>query len=265
MKNFWKIFSLILIIFFMPPSYAAPPNEVGIILLHGKGSSPRFHILDTFKAKLMEMGYQVSVPQFPWAGKKGKANYSGDLEDAFKIITSEVTTLKNSGRKKIILAGHSMGTPAAIAFVVANSGVDGVIGIAPGHFVDTDFHKDFTSSDISKARKMTASGEGDNLIDVKDYNSGGRRFELKVKVKDYLSFFDPTGAMNLSKALQNIGNKPLLWIAPNNDPVTKKGWAKTYYSKIPDNVRSKYIVIDAEHINAPVKGIKQIHKWIEGL
>ncbi len=254
------VFSLLSLV--LTSVYAAPVSEVGIIVLHGKGGSPNFYILEKFTSKMSEKGYAVIVPRFQWGGAKGKADYSGSLDDAFKVLDQEISKLKQLGRKKIILAGHSMGTPVAIAYLRNHPGVDGVIGIAPGHFVGSTFHDKFVYFDVKKARQAVESGAGGDPLRVEDYNSGGRRFQMDVKANDYLSFFDPDGPMNFESSIQKMGSTPFLWIAPDADPVTKSGMASDYFSKAPKTPKSKFIEIEAEHINAPVKGIKEIHQWI---
>ncbi len=264
-KNKLSVLFIFASFLFFNASYAATPSEVGIIVLHGKGGSPNFPVLQKFESKMLDKGYAVVIPRFPWGGKKGKADYSGNLKDAFEIISSEITKLKQDGRKIIVLAGHSMGTPGAVAYAINHTDVDALIGMAPGHFVGSNFHNDFTSFEVNKAKQMVADGQGNETLNIEDYNSGNRRFKMTVKAEDYLSFFDPNGPMNLGVNLEKIGTTPFLWVAPNGDPVTQKGQAKEYFSKAPSNEKSKFVKIEAEHKNAPIKGVKVIHQWISDL
>ncbi len=253
------------LVLFATPIFAAAPPDVGIILLHGKGGSPKFHILEKFVAKMADKEYLVVAPQFPWSGANGKAEYSGNLSDAFSIIDQEIGKLKASGRKTIVLVGHSMGTPAATTYAATHPEVAGIIGVAPGHFVGSGFHDKFSFFDVRKARESGTRGASDEVISVEDYNSGNRRFQINVKASNYLSFFDPEGPFNFESALQNIGDVPFLWLAPAADPVTKSGQASMYFSKTPKNAKSKFVEVEAEHINAPLKGIKDIHTWLAEL
>jgi len=255
----WAIFLLAF------PSLAADPSEVGIVLLHGKGSNPNFHIHQKFMAAMSDRGYAVVVPKFPWGGAKGKADYSGDLTDAFNTLDSEVKKLRDSGRKTIVLVGHSMGAPAAAAYAGFHPDIAAVIGIAPGHFVGSRFHEKFTYFDVRKARDSVSKGKSEELINVEDYNSGNRRFQLNVKSKDYLSFFDPEGPFNFELLLRNLGQVPFLWVAPDADPLTKNGQAFEYFSKTPKNDKSKFIKIHAKHVNAPVESTNDIYAWLSEL
>jgi pimeloyl-ACP methyl ester carboxylesterase len=60
------------------------------------------------------------------------------LNDAFSTIEKEVTNFRNQGKTKIVLVGHSMGTAGALAYTKHRGGIDGVIGVAPGHFPGSD-------------------------------------------------------------------------------------------------------------------------------
>jgi pimeloyl-ACP methyl ester carboxylesterase len=265
MKRVYSLLSFLALLLASSISNAASPSDVGIVLLHGKGGGPTFQVLVDFASEMTGRGYKVKTPKLPWSGKKGKAEYTGSLDDTFEIIKGEIASLRQSGREKIVLVGHSMGTAGAIAFVSTSPSVEGLIGIAPGHFPGSDFHNKFVFFDVKRAREMVFNGNGDRTLKVEDYNSGGRRFEMEVVAKNYLSLFDPKGPMNFGSNMKKLGETPLLWVAPDSDPVTTQGWAKDYFSMAPKNPKSKYIEINAEHINAPVKGVEVIHKWISEL
>ena len=265
---FMKFFQFIVcwvVVWFAVPGFAAAPSDVGIVLLHGKGGSPNFHILEKFVFKMEDKGYAVVAPKLPWGGSKGKADYSGDLTDAFGTLDTEIEKLKAAGRKTIVLVGHSMGVPAAMAYAGVHPDVAGVVGVAPGHLVGSRFHDKFVYFDVRKARELVSRGARDEPVSVEDYNSGNRRFQLNVRAKDYLSFFDPEGPFNFESLIRSIGGVPFLWIAPGADPVTTSGQASAYFSKAPKNAKSKFVEVEAEHINAPVKGIKDIHAWLSEL
>jgi pimeloyl-ACP methyl ester carboxylesterase len=265
MKKVCSLLSFLALLLTSSISNAASPSDVGIVLLHGKGGGPTFQVLVDFASEMTAKGYKVTAPKLPWSGKKGKAEYTGSLDDTFEIIKGEIESLRQSGRKKIVIAGHSMGAAGAVAFAASGLFVDGLVGMAPGHFPGSDFHNKFVFFDVKRAKQMVSDGIGHQRLQVEDYNSGGRRFKMEVVAKDYLSLFDPQGPMNFGSSIEKLGETPLLWVAPDSDPVTKQGWAKEYFLMAPKNSRSKYIEINAEHINAPLKGVEVIHEWISDL
>ena len=71
-KNKLSVLFIFASFLFFNASYAATPSEVGIIVLHGKGSSPNFPVLQKFESKMLDKGYAVVIPRFPWGGKKVK-------------------------------------------------------------------------------------------------------------------------------------------------------------------------------------------------
>ena len=245
--------------------FAASPSDVGIILLHGKGAKPELNKYEELDGDLSSEGYSVVVPRMPWAGHKGKADYSGSLNDAFSTIEKEVTNFRNLGKTKIVLVGHSMGTAGALAYTKHRGGIDGVIGVAPGHFPGSDkFHLKKVMSDVRKARQMKADGKENKTLEITDYNSGKRSFAMTVVANDYLSFFDPEGPMNVDENIKGLGDVPFLWVAPIHDFVTKKK-ADKYFSMAPSNPKTKLVKIDAGHKLAPLKAFGEIHKWISEL
>ena len=260
-----SLISLFMSFIFSVSVFAASPLEVGIILLHGKGAKPELKKYEKLDGKLSSEGYSVVVPRMPWAGHKGKADYTGSLTDAFSSIEKEVRNFRDQGKTKVVLVGHSMGTAGALAYAKHKGGIDGVIGVAPGHFPGSDsFHKDFVFFDVKKAKQMVQDGKGNKSLKVEDYNSGGRRFKMTVVAEDYLSMFDPDGPMSVDENLKGLGETPFLWVAPDDDPVTHKK-ADKYFSMAPVNAKTKFVEIDAKHKNAPPKAFGEIHKWLSDL
>ena len=260
-----SLISLFMSFIFSVSVFAASPSEVGIILLHGKGAKPELNKYERLDDDLSSEGYSVVVPRMPWAGHKGKAEYGASLNDAFSTIEKEVTNFRNQGKTKIVLVGHSMGTAGALAYTKHRGGIDGVIGVAPGHFPGSDkFHLKKVMSDVREARQMKDDGKGNEALEVTDYNSGKRSFTMTVVANDYLSFFDPEGPMNVDENIKGLGDVPFLWVAPIHDFVTKKK-ADKYFSMAPSNPKTKLVKIDAGHKLAPSKAFGEIHKWITEL
>jgi len=259
------LISIFMSFIFSVSVFAASPSDVGIILLHGKGAKPELKKYEKLDGKLSAEGYSVVVPRMPWSGHKGKADYNGSLSDAFVSIEKEVRNFRDQGKTTVVLVGHSMGTAGALAYAKHRGGIDGVIGVAPGHFPGSDsFHKDFVFFDVKKAKQMVEEGKATKSLKVEDYNSGSRRFKMTVVAEDYLSMFDPEGPMSVDDNLKGLGETPFLWVAPTHDPVTSKKSSK-YFGMAPKNPKSKLVKIDAEHKNAPPKAFGEIHKWISEL
>ena len=136
---------------------AATENKVGVVLIHGKWGNPsQFNSL----AKLMKnKEYMVLAPLMPWSKVRG---YDVDYSAALEIVTGNIQELRNSGSTVIVLAGHSKGANAAIAYTAYGpEKIDAVIAIAPGHMPEIAPYQESIQSSINKAKEMIDSGRGD--------------------------------------------------------------------------------------------------------
>ena len=111
---------------------AAIENKVGVVLIHGKWGKPsQFNSLAT---SMRNKGYRALTPLMPWSKVRG---YDVDYSAALEIITGNIDELRKSGSTVIVLAGHSKGANAAIAYAAYGpEKIDAVIAIAPGHIPD---------------------------------------------------------------------------------------------------------------------------------
>ena len=62
---------------------------------------------------MQNKGYMVLTPLMPWSKVRG---YDVDYSAALEIVTSNIQELRKKGSTVIVLAGHSKGANAAIAY-----------------------------------------------------------------------------------------------------------------------------------------------------
>ena len=153
----FAVTALIFFSFFYCDVHAATENKVGVVLLHGKWGNPSQHI-NTLATSLKENGYIVLTPLMPWSKSRG---YDIDYPAALGIIENNIQELRKKGAKVIVVAGHSMGANASIAYAACGHEIiDAVIAIAPGHTPDLyKYHINIESS-LNKATEMIKSGQG---------------------------------------------------------------------------------------------------------
>lgn len=147
---------------------AADPREVGVILMHGWGlqrNQPAGRVYphrwnDPLANALRQEGFRVIQEEMPWGPNR---IIDGSLDKAMEEIDAQIARLRSHGAKKIVIAGHSMGTPMALAYAARRDGLSGVIGLAPGHHPELQpaMYPDFFPKQITKARQALAAGEGD--------------------------------------------------------------------------------------------------------
>jgi len=263
-KHKWKSIALIglsLLLFAITGnSIVAAPSDVGVILLHGKWDSPPTHVAYLAKA-LSARGFKVATPQMPWSKSR---HYDVDYPTALSEIDVAVKSLRNEGAKRIVVAGHSFGANAALAYAGSGREVDAIIAIAPGHTPDRGRFRRAVATSVEKARQMIASGKGDEAAYFDDLNQG-RVKSIRTAAKNYFSYFDPEGLGAMPKSAAAIRKPtPLLWIVEDPSPLLEAG-EDYVFNKAPKHSSSKYLVISSSHIDAPSNASSQIVEWLLSL
>lgn len=240
-------------------SLPAWAGDLGVVLMHGKwGMTKPDNALGKLAARLEAKGIAVVTPEMPWSAKR---NLEQGYEESMAEIDKAVADLKAQGASRIVVAGQSMGSNAALGYAARRDGLAGVMVLSPGHVPDLWGQK--FAGDLAKARKMIADGKGAERSTFNDFNQGTGK-EIEASAEDYLSWFDPDGPAVFPKNAKAI-HAPLLWLVGSDDFIAGKGEAYAY-ADAPANPRNEYVVIDgANHGNAPIKGVKAVIKWLKRL
>lgn len=238
-------------------------ESVGIILMHGKNpGGPNWQGMTPLIGKLDSAGVQVLEPEMPWSKRR---YIDVDFDSAMREIDGHVKALRAKGAQRIVIAGHSMGCPAAMAYAARHGGVDALVLLAPGHVPVGYFSRPQLAAvreSIEKARAMVARGEGDLANQVFTDINQGTRLSVFTTAKTYLSYFDPTGDAEMSVTAPRIGaGVPVLWVIGRSDPLFAAGRAYAF-DKLPANPRSRYLEVDANHLTTPAVAAEQVVAWI---
>ncbi|MBA3034354.1 MAG: alpha/beta hydrolase [Gammaproteobacteria bacterium] len=251
--------SKVLIILALALSFEASSAEtdVGIVLMHGKWSGPPAPPIQALATVLKAKGFKVITPPMPWSGKR---MYDADYPAALSQIETAANALREKGAKRIIVAGHSFGANASIAYAASGRELDGVMAIAPGHTPDL---QKFGAS-VARARQMIAAGKADEIAPFEDNNQGQDR-TIKTTAKIYLSFFDPEGLGVMPKSAAAIPRPiPFLWVVGTQDRIFSRGESYVF-NKVPQHESNKYLVVSGDHSNTPEVAASQIVEWIISL
>jgi len=239
------------------PTSKSDESHVGIVLMHGKWAGPPALPIQGLAKALSAKGFKVITPVMPWGLKR---LYDADYPTALSEIEASVEILRKKGAKRIIVAGHSFGANASIAYAASGREVDGVIAIAPGHCPDLD---NFGAS-VAKARQMIAKGKAEETASFDD-NPQGQHRTIRTTAKIYLSFFDPDGLGVMPKSAAAIPKPvPFLWVVGTHDRIYRYG-ENYVFNKVPKHTRNRYLVVNADHANTPVVAASQIVEWIMSL
>lgn len=241
------------------PSAGADNGSVGIVLMHGKWGSPD-RAINTLASALERKGFVVSAPEMPWSRRR---SYDKSADDALNEIDAEIAKLREKGARRIVVAGHSLGAAAALAYA-ARRKVDAIVAIAPGHVPENRFAVAKLAEDVNRARDMVSAGKGDETGSFLDLNSGGRSARLGMTARTYLSYVDPSGTMNFSRNAASV--KPgtlVLWIEPLGEEPAIRNNLMNIFSMLPQGLNMKLIEPDAGHMNTPDRATAEIVDWIE--
>jgi pimeloyl-ACP methyl ester carboxylesterase len=236
---------------------AEPQEQIGVVLLHGKTSRPEQHI-GMLIGPLKHEHYLVEVPEMPWSYRR---YLTADYDTALTEIDRAVEKLKRRGATRIIVAGHSMGANAALAYAATRRNVAGAILLAPGHFPDLLASR--FAPDVATAKEMVRSGHGGKSACFHDVNQGTMLMPC-TKAAVYVSYFDPEGLGAMSKTASQLSSQiPLLYVVGKQDIHFSDG--PSIFEKAPHNPLSRYVVVDAGHIDTPSAAISEVTSWLHSL
>ena len=232
-------------------------QRIGIVIMHGKGGSPKWHVED-LAFSLQGKGYLVANVEMPWSKMR---SYDVNVSAAVKEVESALDTLRSKGAQKLFVAGHSLGGLFALHFGGRHS-VDGIIAIAPGGDVSNSTFREKLGPAVDSARRLVAEGKGNETARLNDYENASGTYNIAAAPSVYLSWFDPEGAMNQTSAVQGMNPSiPVLYIVPKGDYPGLQKVKDHFFSLLPKNPLSKLHEPYATHVRAPSESGNEIVRW----
>ena len=238
-----------------PPTASPPAAEpLGIVLMHGKKGPPRY-LADT-KAALEMQGYLVSTPEMCWSDKR---QYDRLYADCLTEIDRAVADLRQRGARSIVLAGHSLGGTAAVAYGASHADIAGVIGFSAG---DAFFGPASQLPDIARAQSLVDQGRGDVAGDFGDIRPSGST-SMRTTAAHFLSFVALPADQKLPANVARL-RVPLLMIVGTRDVATMQYVARAY-DKAPKFALNRYVEVNADHNGTLTVGMKPALDWLVSL
>ena len=234
----------------------AAGDDLGVVLLHGKGGSPSGYVRELASA-LQSKGYLVSSPTMPWAQDR---IYDASFDEAMREIDREIDSLRQKGAKFIVVAGHSLGANAALGYAASRDGASGIIALAPAHTPELHGFIKRVGRDVSRARALVAAGKGKEKHRFSDVNQG-RALEVAATAEVYLSWFDPDGPAVMTKSAASFkAPTPLLLVVGSGNQ------GKDYiFDKAPPHAKSRFVAVPAGHIAVLSAAIGEVVTWLDSL
>jgi pimeloyl-ACP methyl ester carboxylesterase len=235
-----------------------PANEIGVVIMHGKGGSPLKHV-SGLASELQSQGAAVANIEMPWSGRR---EYDVSVKQAEQEILASMEALRAKGAKKLFVAGHSQGGAFALYFASQHA-VDGVVAIAPGGSTGSITLREQLAEPLGRARQLLAEGKGEEKARLMDFETSRGSFPVSTTPAHYVEWFDPEGAMNQLKSSRAIKPAtPVLYVAPTRDYPGLQRVKQQMFHALPANAQSKMIEPSASHIEAPAAAAKDIWDWM---
>lgn len=235
----------------------AQSRECAVVVLHGKWGNPQY--ISFFGRKLRPVCEFESI-EMPWSQRR---NYDADYAAALAEVDRQVQAFRQQGYKRVVVAGHSFGANAALAYMATIGQADAVVALAPGHVPDL-FYAGPTREGVDQARAKVAEGKGDETLSVVDINQGQRR-SLRMRAATYLSYFDPDGLGSMPTSATRFRKPvPLLWVIGSGDRLIERGPGYVF-DRAPAHPKSQYLVVTADHAGTPDVAADAVRDWLAGL
>jgi pimeloyl-ACP methyl ester carboxylesterase len=236
---------------FGQPSLAS--ERIGVVLLHGKQSAPEQHgpLADAIAAA----GYPVEHPEMCWSGRR---IYDRPYLECLREIDAAVDRLKAQGATAFVIAGHSLGANAALAYG-ARHRVAGVIALAPGHAVEFIANRPQVAASLDRARRLVAQRQGDVTTTFADTN-GNVEISVTATPNAYLSFLSPDGPAVMPKNAAKL-MAPLLCVVGTGDPIQRG--REYFFAKAPRYPLNRYVTVHATHFGTSEAAREAVVDWLK--
>lgn len=255
-----RLFSLFFALATIIAAPCAWSSEVGIVLLHGKGSSPNTAGMQGLAQALEGKGHLVSVPEMAWSGSR---MYDSSFDESMTEIDQAVQALRQKGARKVIVAGQSMGANAALGYAAHRGGADGIIAMAPGHTPELKLSREAAAADVRRAKNLIDEGKGKEKQTFGDTNQG-MQSTVSATAEVYFSWFDPDGKAVMPTSAAALKKPiPLLVIIGSRERMSKG--QDYFFARAPEHPASKFTTVDADHKGVPGAAAEEILSWLGAL
>ncbi len=235
---------------------AVAQSAIGFVVLHGKGGRPE-GLTAPLDASLQQQGMLVISPEMPWSGKR---KYDTDVASAEAQVGEAIRNLRQRGAVKVFLAGHSQGAVFGLHYATKHP-LDGLVLIAPGGNVATNFYRQKVSPSVSKARSLVAEGKSNEPGEFEEFEGDKGFWTVRTTAAAYLSWFDPEGAMNQSKSSRALPKTlPVLHVAPTSDYPALLRAKQDMHDDLATPLKRLYEP-SSNHRNAPRDAAAEVARW----
>jgi pimeloyl-ACP methyl ester carboxylesterase len=190
---------------------AAAADKLGIVLMHGKESSPG-RVMQLATA-LTAAGFLVERTEMCWSRRR---IYDRAYIDCLADADTAAAKLKAEGATGIVIAGMGLGGQAALAYGARRDGLKGVIGLAPAPAIEFLNRRPAIAKSLTDAQAMIAAGRGNESAVFAD-TLFDRPIEVETTANIYVSFFASDSPAIMPDNSSRL-KAPLLIVSGTLDP-----------------------------------------------
>jgi pimeloyl-ACP methyl ester carboxylesterase len=234
---------------------AAAQDKFGVVLMHGKQSAPEQH--GPLASAIAIAGFPVELPEMCWSGRR---IYDRDYLACLDEIAPVIGRLRARGAINVVIAGHSLGANAALAYGARND-VKGVVALAPGHLPEILATRPRIAGDLDRARRLIAEGRGDEAARFADFN-GSLAISVTATPSTYLSFFAPDSPGVMPDNAARL-KAPLLYVVGSGDPLQRG--PEYIFARAPPHALNRHVTVQAGHFDTSAAAAGPVVEWLRSV
>jgi esterase/lipase len=235
--------------------------RVGVLLMHGKTGSPQNPVIQQLAQRMGAAGWTVITPEMPWSRNR---YLQGDWDGVMAEMTAHAKALREQGVTHIVVAGHSMGCPAALSFAARGGDAQALVLLAPGH-VPAGYHSSErlrpVRESIDEARALVAAGKGDETQRFNDINQGKQQ-PVITSARAFLSFFDPASDAEMGVTAPRVpAGTPVYTAIGRKDPLFPR--VREYFlDRLPPHPHTRLAEYAGGHLETPAEAAEDLLTWV---
>ena len=240
-----------------PTAWAQDDKACAVVLMHGKWGDTRYM---GFFGRRLEPHCKAHLIEMPWSGRR---NYDVPYPRAMDEVAVQVRALRADGYRRVVVAGHSFGANAAMAYMAQVGDADAVLALAPGHSPAVMYQRGIGKDAVDKARELVRTGQGGEKLSMDDLNQGQRK-SVRMTAETLLSYFDPEGLGHMPATAAAFKKPvPFLWVVGTGDPIYRAG-EDFAFRRAPEHPASRYLEYQGGHGDFEV-ATEPVLAWLKAL